>query len=110
MPSRTGFPATERALYSQLRRLLSQPGLLRGNLVEMRRHCGKAGCGCQTDVARRHRSLYLALSLDGQRRMLYIPTAWEARVRQWTARYGEVRAVLEQLARQHLKRLEQRER
>jgi len=39
----------------------------------MRRHCGKAGCGCQTDVARRHRSLYLALSLEGKRRMLYIP-------------------------------------
>ncbi len=110
MRSRGGLTAKERALYSTLHRLLRAPGLLRGNLVEMRRHCGKAGCRCQTAVARRHRSLYLALSLDGQRRMLYIPTAWEARVRQWTARYGEVRAVLEQLARQHLERLEQRER
>ena len=109
MPSRMGFTATERALYSQLRRLLSQPGLLPGNLVEMRRHCGKAGCGCQTDVARRHRSLYLALSLERKRRMLYIPPAWEARVRQWTARYGEVRAVLERLARQRLQQVERRE-
>lgn len=109
MPSRTGFAATERALYSQLRRLLSQPGLLRGNLVEMRRHCGKAGCGCQRDVARRHRSLYLALSLEGKRRMLYIPPAWEARVRQWTARYGEVRAVLERITRQRLTQVERRE-
>jgi len=109
MPSRLGFTATERALYSTLRRLLSQPGLLRGNLVEMRRHCGKAGCGCQTDVARRHRSLYLALSLEGKRRMLYIPSAWEARVRQWTARYGEVRAVLERIARQRLQQVERRE-
>ena len=109
MPSRTGFTATERALYSTLRRLLSQPGLLRGNLVEMRRHCGKAGCGCQADVARRHRSLYLALSLEGKRRMLYIPAAWEARVRQWTARYGEVRAVLERIARQRLQQVERRE-
>ncbi len=32
MPSRMGFTATERALYSTLRRLLSQPGLLRGGL------------------------------------------------------------------------------
>jgi len=110
MRSRGGLTAKERALYATLHGLLRAPGLLRGNLVEMRRHCGKAGCRCQTKVARRHRSLYLALSLDGQRRMLYIPTAWEARVRQWTARYGEVRAVLEQLARQHLERLEQRER
>ena len=109
MPSRTGFTARERALSSQLRRLLSQPGLLRGNLVEMRRHCGKAGCGCQREVARRHRSLYLALSLEGKRRMLYIPPAWEARVRQWTARYGEVRAVLERLARLRLAQVERRE-
>ena len=109
MPSRLGFTATERALYSQLRRLLSQPGLLRGNLVEMRRHCGKAGCGCQTDVARRHHSLYLALSLEGKRRMLYIPPAWEPRVREWTARYADVRAVLEALSRESVQRLERRE-
>jgi len=109
MASRTGLTARERALYSRLRRLLSQPGLLRGNLVEMRRSCGKAGCRCQADAAQRHRSLYLALSLDGKRRMLYIPPAWEARVREWSARYGEVRAVLEQLARQRLARVERRE-
>lgn len=109
MPSRMGFPARERALYSKLRRLLSRPGLLRGNLVEMRRSCGKAGCGCQADPARRHRSLYLALSLEGKRRMLYIPSAWEARVREWTTRYGEVRAVLEQIARQRLAHVERRE-
>lgn len=41
--------------------------------------------------------------------MLYIPPAWEERVRQWTARYGEVRAVLERIARQRLKQVERRE-
>ena len=109
MPSRMGFTRAERMLYSRLRRLLTQPGLLRGNLVEMRRQCGKGGCGCQADVARRHRSLYLALSVEGKRRMLYVPPAWEGRVRQWTARYGEVRQVLERIARQRLAQVEQRE-
>ena len=109
MPSRLGFTAKERALYSKLRQLLTQPGLLRGNLVEMRRQCGTAGCGCGTDRARRHRSLYLALSLNGKRRMLYIPPTWEARVQEWTARYAEVRQVLEQIARQRLTQVERRE-
>jgi uncharacterized protein DUF6788 len=109
MASRTDCTAKERALYSKLRQLLSHPGLLRGNLVEMRRHCGKAGCGCQRDVARRHQSLYLALSVGGKRRMLYIPPAWEGRVRAWTARYGEVRDVLEQISRQRLAQVERRE-
>ena len=108
MPSRTGFTAKERVLYSKLRQLLGQPGVLRGSLVEMRRKCGTAGCGCATDAARRHRSLYLALSLNGQRRMLYIPAAWEARVQEWTARYGEIREVLEQITRVRLAQVERR--
>ena len=109
MLSRMGFTVKERALYSKLRRLLGQPGVLRGTLVEMRRTCGTAGCRCATDAARRHRSLYLALSLNGKRRMLYIPAAWEARVQEWTARYGEIREVLEQITRVRLAQVERRE-
>ena len=108
MPSRTAFTAKERALYSKLRQLLTERGLIRGSLVEMRRACGKAGCGCATDPARCHRSLYLGLSVRGQRRMLYIPPAWEARVRQWTGRYGEVREVLERISQESVRRLERR--
>ncbi len=109
MRSRTAVPARDRALYSRLRRLLTAPGLLRGNLVEMRRRCGKAGCACHADPARRHRSLYLGVSLQGRRRMVYIPAAWEARVAQWCGRYAEIRKVLEQLSLACLARLERRE-
>ena len=108
MPSRTGFTVKERALYSTLRRLLTEPGLIRGSLVEMRRRCGKAACACATDPARRHRSLYLGLSVRGRRRMLYIPPVWEGRVRQWTGRYGEVREVLERISQESVRRLERR--
>jgi uncharacterized protein DUF6788 len=108
MPSRTGFTVKERALYSKLRQLLNEPGLVRGSLVEMRRQCGKGACACATDPARRHRSLYLGLSVRGQRRMLYIPPAWEPRVRRWTEHYAEVREVLEELSRQYVQQLERR--
>jgi hypothetical protein len=110
MPPRPALSATERALYSRLRQLLTMPGLLRGNLVEMRRQCGKAACRCRTEPAGRHRSLYLGLSLNGRRRMLYIPSAWEPEVRQWTARYAQVRAVLEQIALKCLERVQRRAR
>jgi len=109
MPSRTALSATERALYSKLRQLLITPGLLRGNLVEMHRQCGKAACRCRRDPAGRHRSLYLGLSLNGRRRMIYIPSAWEADVRQWVARHAQVREVLEQLSLKWLARVEHRE-
>lgn len=109
MPSRTNLTARERALSSRLRQLLNEPGLLRGSLVEMRRRCGTPTCGCQRDPARRHRSLYLGLRLNGKSRMVYIPPAWEARVRHWTQRYAEVREVLERLSLASLARLERRE-
>ncbi len=108
MPSRTGFTAKERALASELRQLLREPGLIRGTLVEMRRACGKTTCACATDPARRHRSLYVAVRVRGKRRMLYIPPAWEPRVRGWTEHYAEIRAVLEELSQQYVRRLERR--
>ena len=108
MRSRTGFTSKERTLYSKLRQLLTTPGLIRGSLVEMRRACGKATCGCAADASRRHRSLYLGLSVRGRRQMLYIPAAWEPRVRQWTARYGEVRAVLEAICQESVQRVKGR--
>jgi hypothetical protein len=41
--------------------------------------------------------------------MLYIPSAWEARVREWTARYADVRAVVEALSQESVQRLARRE-
>ena len=52
---------------------------------------------------------YLGVSLNGRRRMIYIPAPWEGRVRQWTQRYARLRQVLEQLSRASLSRLERRE-
>jgi len=110
MLPRTALPKSHRAQYSRLRLLLKEPGLIRGNLVEMRRACGKKACRCRTEPAARHRSLYLGLSLNGKHRMLYIPAEWEGRVREWVGRYSEVRQLLEQISLGFLERLEKRER
>jgi hypothetical protein len=108
MTSRSSLSVAERTLYSKLRQLLNEPGLLRGNLVEMRRSCGKKSCACQTDPNCRHQSLYLGVSLNGKRRMIYIPPEWEERVREWTGRYTQLRDVLEQLSLKSLERLQKR--
>jgi len=108
MPSRTMLSSRERALYSKLRWLLNEPGLLRGNLVVARRRCGKPTCRCHRDQSQRHRSLYLAISVAGRRRTVYIPERWEPRVQEWCGRYAQVRKLLEELSQSFQKRLEDR--
>jgi hypothetical protein len=109
MSSRTHLSAIERRAISRLRQLLAEPGVMRGNLVEMRRQCGKKNCACASNAEGRHRSLYLAISLEGKRRMVYIPQQWEERVRRWTARYAQIRELLEQLSLEALRRVASRE-
>lgn len=107
--SRTSLSPMERKLYSKLRTLLNEPGLIRGSLVEMKRVCGKKSCQCSSDPDRKHRSLYLGLRIDGKQRMIYVPAEWEDRVREWTNRYSEMREVLEQLSLKSLERLKNRQ-
>jgi hypothetical protein len=110
MLPRTALSPKDREAYSKLRLLLKEPGLLRGNLVDMRRRCGKKSCRCAGDPEARHRSLYLGLSVNGKHRMLYIPAEWEGQVREWVARYSEVRELLENISLGFLKRIEKRKR
>lgn len=109
MPSRVVLSEQERRLYSRLRELLKEPGVLRGNLVEMKRQCGKKSCRCQQPDSG-HRALCLGFSLNGKHRTVYIPADWEEPVRQWVQRHGEVRDLLEQLSLLFLARLQNRKR
>ena len=108
MSSRASMSRQERAQYSKIRKLLNEPGLLRGNLVEMKRKCGKTRCRCSSDAKFRHRSLYLGISLEGKSVMVYIPAGWEERVREWTSRYSELRDLLEEVSMESLDRLRKR--
>jgi len=107
--TRNMLPDSERLLYSQLQRILTRPGLLRGSLIDSRRKCGKSSCRCQTEPRRRHRSLYLGLTTRGKTRMIYVPPEWEARVREWLDRYQQVRDVLERLSESCVTRLKRRQ-
>jgi hypothetical protein len=108
MASRNSMTAAERRATSRLRQLLNEPGVLRGNLVQMRRKCGKPSCRCAVDEDAKHPAVILCVSLDGKRTSIYIPPDWEGRIREWVGRYGEIRELLEQLSLSSLKRLKDR--
>lgn len=108
MLTRSSLPRAEGDLYSKVRQMLTQPGLIRGSLVEMGRTCGKRGCACYEDKERRHRGLYLSANVGGKRSMIYVPQPWETRVRQWVEHYGRIRETLEKLSLACIRRLKAR--
>jgi len=97
----------ERQARSALARLVTQRGLLRGNLLERRRVCGKPNCRCARGEL--HAGLYLVFSEGGKLRQLFVPKTWEARVRQWVSDYHDARRLLEQLSRLYFEKVRQRE-
>ncbi|MBU0638852.1 MAG: hypothetical protein KKB50_08305 [Planctomycetes bacterium] len=105
--SRTHRSAAERRCRSALARLVSQRGLLRGNLLERRRVCGKPNCKCTR--GERHTNLYLVYSESGKLRQLFVPKRWEPLVRQWAADYHEIRRLLEELSQMYVEKLRSRE-
>jgi hypothetical protein len=80
--------------------------LLRGTLSIRSRQCGKAGCCCTQ--GKPHVSLYLVQRRGGKLRQLFIPSAWEDRVRRAVADYQELQKVVEELSEQEWQNIEER--
>jgi len=78
------------------RDLLREDGILRGRLSVRRQLCGKPNCRCR--AGQRHEALVLVYRRANRTTQLHVPKAWEARVRDWVKRYGEVRGLLEKLS------------
>ena len=97
---------TERAKRSRLCQLVQSGELIHGSLVKMARTCGNPGCRCVRQK-RRHVSWYLAVSVKGRKRMLYLSSAREEPVKAWVKRYQEIRQLLEALSELHWEKLRQ---
>jgi hypothetical protein len=106
MSQRAQRSAPERHARSRLAQLITQQPFLRGSVVEHARSCGKPTCRCRH--GQRHRSLYLATRLHGQRALLYIPRALEETVRQWVHNGRSLAQQLQTLHDQQLEQLLQR--
>jgi hypothetical protein len=75
-----------RELHEYLRSLSFAP-LMRGNLYERVRKCGRKNCACAHDPSARHRSLFLSVSLGGRSVGLHVRPDDADRVRSALAAY-----------------------
>ena len=99
--------AAERRGRSELARLMTQRGLLRGNLQQRHRTCGKLNCKCARGEL--HAGLYLVYSEGGRLQQRYVPKDWEPLIRQWVTDYQRARRLLEELSRLYVEKLRKRE-
>jgi hypothetical protein len=90
-----------------LTQVVSGQGLVRGTLLERQRACGNPNCHCAK--GQKHRAVYLMLRENGKLRQLYIPVAYEARVRQWVDNHKQLKELLRELSDVHWERIKQRQ-
>jgi hypothetical protein len=62
----------------------------------MARTCGTAGCKCTR--GQKHVSLYLSIRVKGRRKMIYVPSDWEERIRSWVRTYQEVNGLVDEVS------------
>ena len=103
MYHRTYMHRRERDARSRLGKIVHDLPLVKGGLVEMERTCGKERCRCLE--GHKHRSLYLSVSLQGERKLIYVPRELEQQARQWVGNYKQVRRLIDGVCAQCLERL-----
>ena len=101
--TRFSFSAAERRRRSRLAQIAHARRFLRGTLSARRGRCGKPNCHCARGQL--HASLYLVQSHAGKLRQIYVPKAWEERVRQAVENHQALQRLIEELSELEWKRL-----
>lgn len=94
---RQRLSATAEAYQLLIEALLVERGpLIRGSFGVRARVCGKAGCRCTRGEL--HESKYLSATVDGQVRLVHVPSSDEFRVAECVARYRRFQQARKKLA------------
>ncbi len=107
MRHRSHLTAEERKIVSRVHWLLGKPGLLRANIVRMKRKCGNKNCRCTKGSP--HASWYLYQSRQGKANMLYVPSEREKDVAEWVRKNKEIRELLDKLSQLYWEKIKNRE-
>ena len=77
--------------------------VIRGSIVIMERHCGKANCHCQKGS--KHRSLYISQRYAGKTRMIYVPKSSEGLVRRLIDNYHRLKTIMDEMSEMNILKL-----
>jgi len=95
----------ERAIRSQLAKLVHRKDFIYGSIVTSKRRCGKANCWCKKKKGAGHVSSYLSVKIGKERKMIFIPQGMIEKVREKTMRYQEINQHLVKISESCVKRI-----
>ena len=76
---------------------LAQAGpLMAGSLVRIAKHCGRAGCHCQT--GQKHVGWYLTRSVNGKTQTTYVPQEMREEVHGWIQEHRRVKQLIQEIS------------
>ena len=104
---RLDFSPSERRRRSHIAKIATYKRFLRGSLTVRKNKCGKPNCRCVRGEP--HIALYLTQSHNGKPRQLFVPKAWEERVRQAVSDYQQLQQLVEELSEIEWRHLEDKE-
>lgn len=92
-----------RHLDSRVRQFVARGPLLAASLVEIARHCGRAGCRCQS--GHKHVGHYLTFKADGKTRTVYVPQDLLKEVRSWIQEHQRLKQLGKEISQLSIARV-----
>ena len=96
---RSALRETLRDLERTLKCVFDRPPLLKGNVCELARKCGKPSCACTR--GKLHRTMVLSWSEQGKTRLIRIPPQRLEGVREKSERYLQLRRTRAEVTQLH---------
>lgn len=85
-----------RQIDARVRKLVAQRPVLGASLVEIARHCGRAGCRCQQGF--KHVALYLTCKVEGKTRTVYVPKDLLGEVKGWIREHRRLKELMREIS------------
>ena len=89
-----------RMIAARVKQLAARGPVLSASLVQIAKHCGRAGCHCQPPErggrGEKHVGNYLTYKEAGKTRTVYVPLSQLAEVRTWHAEAQRLRRLMQE--------------
>jgi len=92
-----------RHLESRVRRFVARGPLLAASLVEIAKHCGRAGCHCQSGP--KHVGHYLTFKVEGKTRTVYVPQDLLKEVQAWIQEHKRLKQLGQEISQLSIARV-----